>query len=172
MMKDREDLMSCLSWVSCRYVITIYDIMKFFAERSKSWRVNLSQNSWVHITLATKIKKRICSIFKLRAGASKTSHVGPVPGKFRQIFSLAQFQPYSKLIIDFREGFKKKKLEFSNFVGDPLSPLKLENIHFLKLRAGAPTSRFCMSLCRSVKKMSKTVKKVSKHVEKELKHVI
>ena len=112
MMKDGEDLMSCLSWVSCRYVITIYDIMKFFAERSKSWRVNLNQNSWVHITLVTKIKKRICSIFKLRAGASKTSHVCPVPGKFRQIVSLAQFQPYSKLIIDFREGFKKKSWNF------------------------------------------------------------
>ena len=30
-----------------------------------------------------------------------------------------------------KEGFKKKKLEFSNFVGDPPPPpLKLENIQF------------------------------------------
>ena len=36
-----------------------------------------------------------------------------------------------------------------------------------KLRAGASTSRFCMSVCLSVgQKMSKTVKKVSKHVKK------
>ena len=34
------------------------------------------------------------------------------------------------LEIELGQGSKKKKLEFSNFVGDPPPPLKLENIQF------------------------------------------
>ena len=41
---------------------------------------------------------------------------------------------------------------------------------FFKLRAGASTSRFCMSVCPSVgQKNVKTVKKVSKYVKKRVK---